>query len=330
MLNVMNFFLKACLASFFVIKATATRTHLHYSVAAVEDDDDTPLPLVIWHGLGDNYLADGIKSVGNLADTVHPGTYVYNIHIGDSASSDQQATFFGNLTQQLEQVCADLAADPILSTAPAIDAIGFSQGGQFLRAYVERCNFPQVRNLVTFGSQHNGISEFQNCGATDWVCRGEEALLKGSTWSSFVQNRLIPAQYYRNPLDFENYLLYSNFLADINNERVLKNQTYAENMKKLDNFVMYLFSEDTTVVPKESGWFYEVNGTDVTELRRRALYKEDWLGLKSLDERGALHFKTTEGGHMSLSSKLLSEVFKEFLGPKVMQQKKFVLQQEEL
>lgn len=310
-------YIKTWLATALILKSTAIPT----STLTNQDDADTPLPLVIWHGLGDNYLADGIKSVGNLADKIHPGTYVYNIHIGDSANADQQATFFGNLTTQLEQVCADLASDPILSTAPAIDAIGFSQGGQFLRGYVERCNFPKVRNLVTFGSQHNGISEFQNCGATDWVCRGEEALLKGSTWSSFVQNRLIPAQYYRNPEDYENYLLHSNFLADINNERPLKNKTYAENLGGLENFVMYLFAEDTTVVPKESGWFAEVNGTDVTELRERTLYKEDWLGLKKLDEKGGLKFKTTEGGHMALSSGLLSDVFKEFLGPQVKNRK---------
>lgn len=309
--------LKAWLATTLIIQATAISTSRLNKADDNNDNDDepTPLPLIIWHGLGDNYLADGIQSVGDLADQIHPGTYVYNIHLGDSATADQQATFFGNITLQLEKVCADLAADPILSTAPAVDALGFSQGGQFMRGFVERCNFPQVRNLVTFGSQHNGISEFQNCGPTDWVCRGEESLLKGSTWSAFVQSRLIPAQYYRNPMDYDNYLRHSNFLADINNERVLKNQTYIENMKKLENFVMYMFSEDTTVVPKESGWFTEVNGTKVTELRERTMYKEDWLGLKALDERGALQFKTTEGPHMSLSSRLLSEVFKKYLGP---------------
>lgn len=312
--------LKTYLATLLILKTTANPVPPSipntFSFSGNDgDDEDTPLPLVIWHGLGDNYLADGLKSVGALADQIHPGTYVYNIHLADSANGDQQATFFGNLTTQLEQVCTDLSNDPILSTAPAIDAIGFSQGGQFLRGYVERCNSPRVRNLVTFGSQHNGISEFQHCGPTDFVCKGEEALLKGSTWTSFVQNRLIPAQYYRNPLDYDNYLLYSNFLADINNERDVKNKTYAENMAKLENFVMYLFADDTTVVPKESGWFAEVDGTEVTGLRDRALYKEDWLGLKELDGKGGLKFKTTDGGHMSLSSKLLSDVFKEFLGP---------------
>lgn len=197
-----------------------------------------------------------------------------------------------------------------------MDAIGFSQGGQFLRGYVERCNSPPVRSLVTFGSQHNGISEFQKCGATDWLCKGAETLLRTNTWSSFVQNRLVPAQYYRDPAKLEEYLENSNFLADINNERVLKNQTYKENLEKLERFVMYTFEDDTTVVPKESGWFSEVeeNG-NITELKDRDIYKEDWVGLKGLDKKGALEFRSTPGGHMSLSDKLLKSVFKEYFGP---------------
>ncbi|KAF8859545.1 alpha/beta-hydrolase [Acephala macrosclerotiorum] len=279
------------------------------------DEDDTPLPLVIWHGLGDNYAAEGLAEVAALAEETNPGTLVYIIRLGDDASADRSATFFGNLTLQLEQVCADIAAHPILSTAPAIDALGFSQGGQFLRGYIERCNNPPVRSLVTFGSQHNGISKFQECGATDWVCKGAQGLLRSSTWSSFVQSRLVPAQYFRDPAQYDQYLEHSNFLADINNERVLKNETYKSNLAKLEKFVMYMFEDDTTVIPKESGWFSEVNGTDITLLRDRKLYKENWLGLKDLDKKGALEFKTTPGKHMSLSDEVLKEVFEGFYGP---------------
>ncbi|RDW91991.1 alpha hydrolase-16 [Coleophoma crateriformis] len=280
-----------------------------------DDDDETPLPLVIWHGLGDNYAADGLKEVGEIAQETNPGTYVYNVRLDEDPSADRSATFLGNLTLQVEKVCADLAKDPILSTAPAIDALGFSQGGQFLRAYVERCNNPPVRSLVTFGSQHNGISEFQTCGATDWLCKGAQALLRGNTWSTFVQSRFVPAQYFRDPMQYEQYLENSNFLADINNERLLKNKTYKENMEKLENFVMYIFEDDTTVIPKETGWFSEVNGTDVIPLRERDMYKEDWLGLKTLDKKGALKFKSTKGSHMALTDKLLGSVFKEVYGP---------------
>ena len=245
---------------------------------------------------------------------MNEGTFVYYVRLDEDAGSDRTATFLGNLTLQLEQVCKDLASHPILSTAPAINALGFSQGGQFLRGYVERCNNPTVANLVTFGSQHNGISEFQTCGATDWLCHGAQNLLKGNTWAQFVQSRLVPAQYYRNPEDLEPYLENSNFLADINNEREKKNATYVENLKKLERFVMYQFEDDTTAVPKQSSWFAEYNATSEkeTKLQDRKIYKEDWLGLKWLDERGRLFFKKTEGGHMQLDDKVLTEVFKSY------------------
>lgn len=299
--------------------ATSSIIHLPSStkpqILSDDDDNDTPLPLVIWHGLGDNYAAEGLQSVATLAEEANPGTLTYIIRLDEDPSADRSATFFGNVTLQIEKVCSDLAAHPILSTAPAVDALGFSQGGQLLRGYIERCNSPPVRSLVTFGSQHNGISEFQKCGSTDWLCRGAEGLLRSNTWSSFVQNRLVPAQYFRDPLQYEDYLLYSNFLADINNERILKNQTYKENLEKLERFVMYLFEDDETVIPKETGWFAEVNGTEVTLLRNREIYKDDWIGLKTLDKKGALKFELTEGGHMSLSDKLLEGVFKKYYGP---------------
>lgn len=285
---------------------------------ATQNIQETPLPLIIWHGLGDSYQADGLKEVAQLAEEVNPGTYVHIIHLDDSDNGDRQATFIGNVTEQLAQVCEQLASEPILSTAPAVNALGFSQGGQFLRGFVERCNFPKVHNLVTMGSQHNGIFKFQSCDSTgDWACRGAEALLRFGRWSDFVQSRLVPAQYFRDVNEYDSYLEHSNFLADINNERELKNTTYKSNLKSLNRFGMFMFAEDTTAVPKESAWFAEVNQTngEITTLRDRSIYKEDWLGLRSLDEQGKLDFETIPGPHMALTEKVLTEVFAEYFGP---------------
>jgi len=284
-------------------------------VRADDDIDDTPLPVVIWHGLGDSFDGEGIQQVGALADAINPGTFVHTISLAQDPSGDRSATFFGNVTEQLATVCDILASHPILSTAPAIDAIGFSQGGQFLRGYVERCNFPPVRSLVTFGSQHNGIVKFRACGPSDWLCRAAMALLRYNTFSSFVQARLVPAQYYRDPEDYEAYLYGSNFLADINNERDEKNPKYADNIAALSNFVMWMFEDDTTVVPRETAWFDEVNGTDRIPLRERQLYKEDWLGLKRLDEKGGLRFRSITGEHMQLTEQALNETMANFFGP---------------
>ncbi|KAK7217407.1 hypothetical protein V2G26_005410 [Clonostachys chloroleuca] len=259
-----------------------------------DEPDDTPLPIVIWHGLGDTFNGEGLKQVGELADAIHPGTFVYTVSLGGTdASADRSATFFGNVTAQLDEVCEALAAHPILSTAPAIDAVGFSQGGH----------------------QHNGIVDFAACGAYDWLCKGAMSLLRYNTFSTFVQSRLVPAQYFRDPKDYAAYLDGSNFLADINNEREVKNKTYAENLARLSNFVMYLFEDDTTVIPRETSWFQEVNGTEVIAIRDRPIYKEDWIGLKALDKKGGLRFRSITGDHMQIPESVLNETFANFFGP---------------
>ncbi|ODA81074.1 hypothetical protein RJ55_04036 [Drechmeria coniospora] len=282
-------------------------------------EDDTPLPLVIWHGLGDTFNSEGMQQVAALAESIHPGTFVYTISLAEQdPNADRSATFMGNVTAQLESVCAALAGHPILSTAPAVDAIGFSQGGQFLRGYIERCNTPRVRTLVTFGSQHNGIVEFKTCGDRDYLCRGAMALLRFNTWSSFVQSRLVPAQYYRDPSpdSYHSYLENSNFLADINNEREQKSEVYRKNIAGLTNFVMYMFEDDTTVIPRQTAWFHEVNDTRVIPLRERTMYKEDWLGLRALDKKGGLHFRSITGDHMQIPMQVLNDTMVEFFGPR--------------
>jgi palmitoyl-protein thioesterase len=284
-----------------------------------------PLPLLIWHGLGDRYDAEGLHSVGELAAKIHPGTEVYYIRVSDSGSDDQRATFFGNITQQSEEICTSLAANENLTDAATglvrADALGFSQGGQFLRGLVERCPALSVRSLVTFGSQHNGIAQFQRCGTWDLLCKGAVALVGGNAWTDYVQSRVVPAEYYRElnkttGLPSDGYLEHSHFLADVNNERAEKKGVYAERLSALEKFVMFVFEDDKTVVPKESGWFAEVNETsgEVTGLRDRAIYLEDWIGLKALDEKGGLVFESVEGEHMALTKKDLVRTFKEYFG----------------
>lgn len=288
-----------------------------------------PLPLIIWHGLGDRHNADGLHSIGDLVQEVNPGTFVYYIRVDEDGDGDARATFFGNLTEQIEQVCADIAFNEDLpmdlkTGKKRVDALGFSQGGQFLRGLVQRCEALEVRSLVTFGSQHNGIAGIRPCGTWDFVCKGAVALMKGNVYSDYVQGRVVPAQYYRTLNDSEeaqpgqpvnDYLEHSNFLADINNEREDKNEVYKERLSKLEKFVMFIFADDTTVIPKESGWFAEVTGEQVIPLQNRTLYNEDWLGLKKLDKKGALVLKSTPGDHMQFGDgEVLKETFKDYFG----------------
>ena len=73
------------------------------------------------------------------------------------------------------------------------------------------------------------------------------------------------------------------FLAEINNEKAVKNATYKANLIKLQNFVLVKFLNDTMVQPKESEWFgfYRAGGTaEIETLHESALYQQDYIGMK--------------------------------------------------
>ena len=101
----------------------------------------------------------------------------------------------------------------------------------------------------------------------------------------------------------------SGFLADINNERAVKNSTYRDNMLALSRLIMIKFEQDTMVVPKESQWFgyYDVNGDHekLLSMRETESYKQDWIGLKQLDAEGKLKFHSVDGDHLRISLKYL-------------------------
>lgn len=83
------------------------------------------------------------RSIGAVALHIRallPGTFVHSISTavkpGDE-ESDVWSSYFGNANDQVEAVCRELAALPALQGGYI--GVGFSQGGQFLRAVVQRC-----------------------------------------------------------------------------------------------------------------------------------------------------------------------------------------------
>ncbi|KAJ3413720.1 Palmitoyl-protein thioesterase 1 [Chytridiales sp. JEL 0842] len=210
-----------------------------------------------------------------------PGTYVHSIRVGETEEEDRNHGFFDLLNRQVEEVCQQLKKDPILSDG--FNGLGFSQGGLFLRAYVQRCNNPPVHNLVTFGSPHMGVLDSPGCdGKNTANCMLMRRLIKSGAYLPWVQNRVVQAQYFKDPRNLEAYYAGNVFLPQLNNELAAsKNMTYKLNLASLNKFAMIRFSEEQTVVPAESTWFgfYDEN-LEPVEMRKQPLYFEDWLGLK--------------------------------------------------
>lgn len=58
------------------------------------------------------------------------------------------------------------------------------------------------------------------------------------------------------------------------------------------------FSTVLVVEPRDSAWFSFYNGIELVPLQDQPIYKEDWIGLKNLDERGGLIFDECPTQHM--------------------------------
>ncbi|WFD34977.1 hypothetical protein MCUN1_001823 [Malassezia cuniculi] len=291
-----------------------------------------PLPLVLWHGLGDSANSLFIAKVRERVEDMYPGIVVHSVYLKSGLIPDQHAGVFSNVNDDIQIACAQLASIPELRHG--FDAVGFSQGGQFLRAYVERCNKPRVRNLITLGSQHMGITQLPECVLGDPICHTIHRVLEGGIYNDYAQSHVVPAQYFRDTRSkerFEQYLAKNSFIRDINNEGTM-NETYRANMLKLNKFVMAVFDRDTTVVPRNSSIFSAypdpVDGTgdgrsesdtqhDLTHtvpLRESSIYTEDRIGLRELDRRGDLVTLTCHGIHVEMDSACIAQTFGRYVG----------------
>ena len=71
-------------------------------------------------------------------------------------------------------------------------------GGQFLRAYIERYNNPPVNNLITFGSQHMGVSDIPACSPYDFLCQVARRAAKAAIYGSWAQENIIQVCYFES------------------------------------------------------------------------------------------------------------------------------------
>ncbi|KAK2506097.1 hypothetical protein MC885_012180 [Smutsia gigantea] len=295
------------------------------------DPPATPLPLVIWHGMGDsccNPLSMG--AVKKMVEKKIPGIYVLSLEIGKNQKEDVENSFFLNVNSQVTTVCQILAKDPKLQQG--YNAMGFSQGGQFLRAVAQRCPSPPMINLISVGGQHQVTTLRYNTFLKPFSKDMQLGHL-----ILFPSCSLVQAEYWHDPVKEDMYRNHSIFLADVNQERSV-NESYKKNLMALKKFVMVKFLNDSIVDPVDSEWFgFYRSGqaketiplqettlyTQVTEEERGAVLFSSWflklrgslvinpvmhtleqkdrLGLKEMDNAGQLVFLAAEGDHLQLS-----------------------------
>lgn len=266
-----------------------------------------------------------------------------------------KASFFGNAREQVEKAHAQIAATPQL--AHGYDAIGFSQGGQFLRSLAQSFPEPRMHTLITLGSQHMGVARLPPCSEGDFLCKASEWALKAGAWTGYAQSHIVPAQYNRcahlappktmtlsgrtatkrtslptcaNRAGYERSTTNDGEIGKsvaaktTSTTTMAKEQITARGTRRsrrtssasidssCSGFRAFVFilarlcdlteahSEEATVSPPESAYFTLPNltTTPITPIAhsRLPLYIDDYIGLRALDERGAVHFAVCKGG----------------------------------
>uniref|UniRef100_A0A2K5D809 palmitoyl-CoA hydrolase n=1 Tax=Aotus nancymaae TaxID=37293 RepID=A0A2K5D809_AOTNA len=149
-----------------------------------------------------------------------------------------------------------------------------------------------------------GVFGLPRCpGESSHICDFIRKTLNAGAYSKVVQERLVQAEYWHDPIKEDVYRNHSIFLADINQERGI-NESYKKNMMALKKFVMVKFLNDSIVDPVDSEWFGFYRSGQAKEtipLQETSLYTQDRLGLKEMDKAGQLVFLATEGDHLQLS-----------------------------
>jgi palmitoyl-protein thioesterase len=252
--------------------------------------------------MGDNCcLPFSMGSIKSFIEEKVKGAYVVSLMIGSNPGDDSYNSYFMPVHKQLEMACALVSGDAQL--AAGFHAIGFSQGGLFVRALAQTCPGAKVINLISIGGPQQGIFGLPDCLGEKGICEEVKMLLDLGAYTPLVQNRLVQAQYWHDPRSPASYQRYNVFLPGINNEGAAKNATYKERLLQVEKIVLVKFLNDTIVVPRDSEWFgFYAEGQDakVLALEESRLYIEDWLGLKTLKEQGRLLLLSCLGQHLQM------------------------------
>jgi palmitoyl-protein thioesterase len=271
------------------------------------------LPIVVWHGIGDACgnsfsMQPFMAMLKNLT-----GSAVHCLQIGSDVEEDTLNGWFMPANAQIDFACRLLPS--FAGIENGFIGMGLSQGGLFVRALLQRCDAASaMQRLIAIGGPQSGVMSFPRCDGNDTVCQVVADLIDLGVYYRFVQNSVSPAGYWHDTREEATYLADCLFLPDINNEQATKNATYRQRIMSLDHFVLVYFQADSVIFPRISEWFgYFANGsnTQVVPLQQSPQYTQDWLGLKTLDQRGALTFLSSPGDHLQFTDAW----FKANIGP---------------
>jgi len=291
-------------------------------------------PIVMMHGPGD--FANNPMGMLPLRRMIEKqtGAYVHSAELCSHAANltaceaeDQVNSILSSVTEQVRQFNRVVSGDPKL--AGGFNAIGFSGGNLVIRGYIEKYNSPPVKTFISLHGPMMGFSAIPPCyeNATNGdgmaeICKVVNYELQIGMYSSYVQENLAFANYFRDPMNLANFRQWTQFLPDLNNEATQnpKSPSYNTNFASIEKLVLVMAQNDTLIVPKESqhfGYFQEGSNSSVLSMRDSQWYTEDWFGLKALDNANKIVFNITAGNHLQFTMTEFENLIGEYFLPQI-------------
>lgn len=231
-------------------------------------------PTVIMHGVLAN--KDNLNELKEMLE-MNFHIKVYNLELGNGAPY----SLYTPMKTQLKELCNLIYSIDELKNG--FNFIGMSQGGLLARGYVEYCNLYPVKNLITLVSPNAGVY-YKN----DYF---------NNIYEPAKQEDVSFADYWRDPYRYEIYKTNSTYLAQLNNEVLAE----TNNLDVVDNFVMIWSPRDEVIEPPESAkfsmYFLHNNELKLFNLEQTRLYKDNFLGLKTMNEQNRLYTYETDCMH---------------------------------
>jgi palmitoyl-protein thioesterase len=211
--------------------------------------------------------------------------------------------------------------------------IGHSQGGLCTRSFISRYGHlykNPVHNYISLAGVQDGqygVPDLNDICPDDIpICGYLAELMSDMAYNkdseAIFQKDITFAQYWKSPLNQSAYLKYSGFLADVNNEREVKNATYRQNLIAVNKAIFLHALEDHIVIPSVSElfefFFWGQDSQIMTNITQSPTYQGDWIGLKTLDQSGKLTLAGVNCTHQNMPrAACRSQVYEAWIKPNV-------------
>ena len=263
-------------------------------------------PIAIFHGLG---ASCDMKRVSRYIDKLSfdlNSNEVTCIEIGNGIID----SVLMSIEEQSKEACEKVKKIPMFSSDFSI--IGLSQGSLIGRYIIEKCNMKgTVRRFISISGPQMGISNlFPHQYCSIFCGLFNYAIEKIISFNLFKKNMIAPIGYYRpkgNNKSYDNST--NNFIAELNNEVILKQASIKDRMLKLEMLVLIMNDDDRIVHPPSSAWFefYDRWGNFIVPLRKSRFYIEDYIGIRQLDENNKMKLIRLPGRHLYVTNKHISK-----------------------